>query len=125
MDEVPQIEVLESIMVDGLALSPSTNFGEKRIGEVMIPPTKLVTVDVERDGGGDWLVRKAGSVRRSGGLTTLGTRSRSAGRSLVVRRGDGGRFPMEHAEDVVHTRRGVVERHASRIGVVGGVGGSG
>jgi len=118
MDEVPQIEVLESIMADSLALSSSTDLSEKRIGEVTIPPAKLVTVDVKGDGGGDWLARKAGSPRRSGSLTTLGMRSGSAGRSLVVRRGDGGRFPMKHAEDVIHTRRRVVEGHV-RIGVVG------
>jgi len=53
MDEVPQIEVLESIMTDGLALSSSTNFSEKRLGEVTIPPVKLITVDVKGDGGGD------------------------------------------------------------------------
>jgi len=92
MDEVPQIEVLESIMADGLALSSSTDLSEKRIGEIMIPPAELVSVDVEGDGGGNWLTREAGSTRRSGSLTTLGTRSWSAGRSLVVRRGDGGQF---------------------------------
>jgi len=118
MDEVPQIEVLEPIMADGLALSSSTDLSEKRIGEITIPPAELVSVDVERDGGGDWLAREAGSTRRSGSLTTPRTRSGSAGWSLVVRRGDGGRFPMKHAEDVVHTRRGVVEGHV-RIGVVG------
>jgi len=104
MDEVPQIEVLESIMTDSLALSPSTNFSEKRIGEVIIPPAKLVTVNIKGDGGGDWLAREAGSTRRSGSLTTLGTRSWSMGQSLVVRRRDSGGLPMEHAEDVVHTR---------------------
>jgi len=65
VDKVPQIEVLESVVADGLALSLSTNFSEKRIGEVTIPPAKLVTVDVEGDGGGNWLARKAGSARRS------------------------------------------------------------
>jgi len=79
MDEVPQIEVLEPIMADGLALSSSTDLSEKRIGEITIPPAELVSVDVERDGGGDWLVREAGSTRRSGSLTTPGTRSGSAG----------------------------------------------
>jgi len=53
MDEVPQIEVLESIMADSLALSSSTDLSEKRIREVMIPPAKLVTVDVEGDSGSD------------------------------------------------------------------------
>jgi len=118
MEEVPQIEVLESIMADGLALSSSTDLSEKRIREITIPPAKLVTVNIEGDGGGDWLARKAGSARRSGSLTTLGTRSGSVGRSLVVRRGDGGRFPMKHAEDVVHTRRGVIERHVDMLWVV-------
>jgi len=118
MDKVPQIEVLESIMADSLALSLSTDLSEKRIREVTIPPAKLVTVDIEGDGGGDCLTREAGSTGRSGSLTTFGTRSWSTGRSLVVRRGDGGRFPMKHAEDVVHTGRRVIERHAG-IGVVG------
>jgi len=118
MDEVPQIEVLEPIMADGFALSSSADLSKKRIREITIPPTKLVTVDVEGDGGGDWLARKAGSTRRSGSLTTLRTRSGNAGQSLVVRRGDGGRFPMKYAKDVIHTRRRVVEGHV-RIGVVG------
>jgi len=118
MDEVPQIEVLESIMADSLALSSSTDLSEKRIRELTIPPAKLVAVDVEGDSGGDWLTRETRSARRSGSLTTLGTRSGSAGQSLVVRRGDGGRFPMEHAEDIVHMRRRTVEGH-DRIGVVG------
>jgi len=124
MDEVPQIEVLKSIMTDGLALSLSTNFSKKRIGEVTIPPAKLITVDVKEDGGGDWLGREAGSTRRSGSLTTLGTRSWSTGWSLVVRRRNGGGLPTEHAKDVVHMRRRIVEGH-DRIGVVGSVGGSG
>ena len=49
----PQIEALESIMADGLALSLSTDLSEKRIREVTIPPAKLVTGDVDGDGGGD------------------------------------------------------------------------
>jgi len=118
MDKVPQIEVLEPIMADGLALSSSTDLSEKRIGEITIPPVELVSVDVERDGGGDWLAREARSTRWSGSLTTPGTRSGNAGRSLIVRRGDGGRFPMKHAEDVVHARGRVIERHVG-IGVVG------
>jgi len=118
MDEVPQIEVLESVMADGLALSSSTDLSKKRIGEVTIPPAKLVTVDVEGDSGGDRLTREAGSTRRSGSLMTLGTRSGSAGRSLAMRRGNGGGLPMEHAKDVVHMRRIIVEGH-DRIGVVG------
>ena len=121
MDEVPQIEVLESIMADSLALSSSTDLSEKRIGEVTIPPTELVTVDIEGDGGGNCLTREARSTRRFGSLMTPRTRSWSAGRSLVVRRGDGGRFPMDHTEDVVHTRGRVIEGH-SGIGVVGSVG---
>jgi len=105
-------------MANGLALSPSADFCEERVREEAISPAELVSVHVEGDGGGDWLTREAGSARRSGSLTALGTRSRSVGRSLVVRRGDGGRFPMKHAEDVIHTRRRVVEGHV-RIGVVG------
>jgi len=118
VDKVPQIEVLEFIMADGLALSSSTDLSEKRIREVTIPPAKLVAIDVEGDSGGDCLTREAGSTGRFGSLTTPRTRSGSAGRSLVVRRGDGGGFPMDHAEDVVHTRRRVVEGH-DKIGVVG------
>jgi len=105
-------------MVNGLALSLSADFCKERVREEAISPAELVSVDVKGDGGGDWLARKAGSARRSGSLTTLGTRSGSAGQSLVVRRGDGGGFPMKHAEDVVHTRGRIVKRHA-RIGVVG------
>jgi len=79
MDEVPQIEALESIVADGLALSLTTDLSKERIGEVTIPPAKLITVDVEGDSGDDWLAREAGSTRRSGSLTTLGTRGGSAG----------------------------------------------
>jgi len=125
MDEVPQIEVLEPIMADSLALSSSTNLSEKRIREITIPPAELVSIDVERDGGGDCLTREAGSRRRFGSLTTPGMRSGSAGRSLVVRRRDGGGFPMDHAEDVVHTGRRVIERHADWLVWLVGVGGSG
>ena len=124
VDEVPQIEVLELIMADGLALSSSTDLSKKRIREATIPPAKLVTIDIEGDGGGDWLTREAGSTRWFGSLTTPRMRGRSMGRSLVVRRGDGGRLPMNHAKDVVHTRGRVIEGH-SGIGVVGSVGGSG
>jgi len=53
VNEVPQIEVLESVVADGLALSPPTNLGEKRVGKITIPPAELVSVDVERDGGSD------------------------------------------------------------------------
>jgi len=118
MDEVPQIEVLEPIVADGLALSLSTNLSKKRIREEAIPPAKLIAVDIESNGGGNCLTREARSTRRSGSLTTLGTRSGSAGRSLAMRRGNGGGLPMEHAEDVVHMRRRIVEGH-DRIGVVG------
>jgi len=90
VDEVPQIEVLEPIMADGLTLGPSTNLSKKRVGEITIPPTELVSVDIEGDDGGDWLAREAGGMRRFGGLMTPRTRSGSAGRSLVVRRRDGG-----------------------------------
>jgi len=124
MDEVPQIEVLKPITTDGLTLGSSTDFSEKRIGEITIPPTELVTIVVEGDGGGDCLTGEAGSTRRFGSLMTPRTRSGSTGRSLVVRRGDGGRFPMNHAEDVVYTGGRVIEGH-SGIGVVGSVGGSG
>jgi len=124
MNEVPQIEVLKPIMVNSLALSLSADFCKERVGEVTIPPAELITVDIEGDGGGDWLGRKAGSPRRSGSLTTPRARSGSAGRSLVVRRGDGGRFPMNHTEDVVHTRGRVIKGH-SGIGVVDSVSGSG
>ena len=99
-------------MANGLALSPSADFCEERVKEEMISPAELVSVDVESDGGSDWLTREAGSTRWFGSLTTLGARSRSTGRSLVMRRRDGGGFPMDHAEDVVHTRRTVVEGHA-------------
>ena len=124
MDEAPQIEVLEPIMADSLALSLSTDLSEKRIREVAISPAKLVAVDVEGNGGGNCLTRETGSMRRFGSLTTPRTRSRSTGRSLIMGRGDGGRLPMNHAEDVVHTRGRVIEGHAG-IGVVGSVGGSG
>jgi len=90
VDEVPQIEVLEPIMVDGLTLGPSTNLSEKRIREITIPPTELVSIDVEGDDGSDYLTREARSTRRSGSLMAPRTRSWSAGWSLVVRRGDGG-----------------------------------
>jgi len=65
MDKVPQIEVLEPIMADSLALGSSTDLSEKRIGEIMIPPAELVSIDVKGDGGGDCLTREAGGT---GGL---------------------------------------------------------
>jgi len=77
MDKVPQIEVLESIMANGLALSPSADLSKKRIREEAISPVKLVAVDVEGDGGSDYLTRGAGSARRFGSLTTPRTRSGS------------------------------------------------
>jgi len=125
MNKVPQIEVLEPIMTNGLALGSSTDFGEKRVGEITIPPTELVSIDIEGDDGSDCLTREARGMRRSGSLMALRTRSWSAGRSLVVRRGDGGRFPMDHAEDVVHTGRRVIKRHADWLVRLVGVGGSG
>jgi len=124
MDEVPQIEVLEPIVANGLALSPSTDLSKKRIRKEAIPPVKLVAINIKGDVGGDCLTREAGSTRWFGSLTTPRMRGGSTGRSLVVRRGDGGGFPMNHAKDVVHTRRRVIEGHAG-IGVVGSVGGSG
>jgi len=109
-------------MANGLALSPSADFCEERVREEAISPAELVSVDLEGDGGGDWLMRETGSARRSGSLTTLGTRSGSAGRSLAMRRGNGGGLPMEHAEDVVHMRRRIVEGH-DKIGVRADLGG--
>ena len=61
-------------------------------------------------------MRETGSMRRFGSLTTPRTRSGSAGRSLVMGRGDGGRLPMNHTEDVVHTGGRVIEGHASSCG---------
>jgi len=111
-------------MANGLALSLSTDFCKKRVREEVISPAELVSIDVEGDGGSDWLTREARSTRRLGSLTIPRMRSGSAGQSLIVRRRDGGGFPMKHAEDVVHMRRRIVEGH-DRIGVVGSVGGSG
>ena len=111
MDEVPQIEVLEPIVADGLALSSSANLSKKRIREEAISPTELVAVDIEGNGRGDWLTRKAGSRRRFWSLTTPRTRSGSMGQSLVMRRRDGGGFPMNHAEVVVHTVRADLGGH--------------
>jgi len=79
MDEVPQIEVLEPIVADGLALSSSTNLSEKRIREVAIPPAKLIAVDVEGNGGGNCLTREARGARRFQSLTTPRMRSGSTG----------------------------------------------
>ena len=88
------------------------------VREEAISPAELISIDIEGDGGGDRLTREAGSTRRFGSLTTPRTRGGSVGRSLVVRRGDGGRFPMNHAEDVVHTGRRVFKGHASVLWVV-------
>jgi len=104
--------------MNGLALSPSADFCEKRVREEAISPVELVSVDVEGNGGGDWLTREAGSMRWFRSLTTPRTGSRSVGRSLAMRRGNGGGLPMEHTEDVVHMRGRIVEGH-NRIGVVG------
>jgi len=125
MDEVPQIEVLKPIMADSLALGSSADLSEERIREITIPPAKLVSVDVEGDSGGDCLTREAGGTGRFGSLMTPRTRSGSTGRSLIVRRRDGGGFPMDHAKDIVHTRRRVVERHDDWLVWLVGVGGSG
>ena len=95
MNEVLQIEVLEPIVADGLALSSSTDLSKKRIREEAISPAKLVTVDVEGDGGGDYLTREAGSTRRFGSLTTPRTRSGSTGQSLIMGRGGWWKTPHE------------------------------
>jgi len=118
MNKVPQIEILEPIVANGLALSSSTDLSKKRIREEAISPAKLVAVNVKGNGGGNCLTREAGSTRRFGSLTTPRMRSGSMGRSLVMGRGDGGRLPMDHAEDIVHTRRRVIEGHASLLRVV-------
>jgi len=118
MNKVLQIEVFESIVANSLTLSLSTDLSKKGIREEAISPAELVAVDVEGDGGGDCLTREAGGTRWFGSLTTLRTRSRSVGRSLVVGRGDGGGLPMDHAKDVVHTGRRVIEGHASLLWVV-------
>jgi len=118
MNKVSQIEILEPIVANGLALSLSTDLSKERIREEAISPAKLVAIDVEGDGRGDWLTREAGSIRRFGSLMTPRMRSGSAGRSLVMGRGDGGGLPMNHAEDIVHTGRRVIEGHASLLRVV-------
>jgi len=72
-------------MANGLTLSLSADFCEERVREEAISPAELVSVDVEGDGGGDWLMRETGSARWSGSLMTLGTRSGSmSGRTSVV-----------------------------------------
>ena len=118
MNKVLQIEVFESIVANGLALSLSTDLSEKGIREEANSPGKLIAVDVEGDGGGDCLTREAGGTRRFGSLTTPRTRSGSTGRSLVMGRGDSGGLAMDHAEDVVHTGRIIVEGHTSVLWVV-------
>jgi len=84
VNKVLQIEVFESIVVNGLALSPSTDLSKKGIREEAISPAKLIAVDVGGNGGGDCLTREARSTRWFGSLTTPRTRSGSTGRSLVV-----------------------------------------
>jgi len=118
MNKVVQIEILEPVMVNGLALSSSTDLSKERIREEAISPAKLVAVDVEGDGRGDWLTREAGSMRWFRSLTTPRMRSGSAGRSLVMGKGDGGGLPINHAEDVVHTGRRVIKGHANLLWVV-------
>jgi len=66
-------------MVNGLALSPFADLGEKRVREEVVSPVKLIVIDIEGDGGGDWLTREARSARRFGSLMTPRTRSRGAG----------------------------------------------
>ena len=104
-----------TIMANGLSLSPSTDFSKERVREEVISPVELVAIDVEGDGGSNCLSREAGGMRWFGSLMTPRTRSRSMGRSLVMGRGDGGGLAMDHAEDVVHTGRRVVEGHASLL----------
>ena len=95
-------------MTNGLALSPFADFGKRGVREKAVSPAKLVIVDIEGDGRGDRLMREARGARWFGSLTTPRTRSGCTGQSLVVRRGDSGGLAMDHAEDVVHTRRRVV-----------------
>jgi len=75
MNEVPKIEILKPIMANGLALSLFANFGEERVRGETVPPAKLVVVDIESDGGGDWLTREAGGAGWFRSLTTLRTLS--------------------------------------------------
>jgi len=79
MNEVLKIEVLKPIMVNGLALSPFAHFGEERVRKEAVSPAKLVVIDVELDGGGDWLSRETGGVRWFRSLTTPRMRSGSTG----------------------------------------------
>jgi len=79
MNKVTQIEILEPVMANGLALSSSTDLSKERIREEAISPAKLVAVDVEGDGRGDWLTREARSMRWFRSLTTPRMRSGSAG----------------------------------------------
>jgi len=76
-------------MTNGLALSPFADFGKRGVREKVLPPAKLVAINVEGDGGGDWLMREVRGTRQFRSLTTPRTRSGSAGQSLVVGRGDG------------------------------------
>ena len=115
MNKVPKIKILEPSMANGLALSPFADFGKERVREEAVSPAKLVVVDIEGNGGGDWLTREARGAGQFRSLTTPRTRSGSAGQSFVVRKGDGGRLTMDHAKDVVHARRRIVEGHASML----------
>jgi len=66
-------------MTNGLALSPFADFSKRGVREKVLSPAKLIVIDVEGDGGGDWLMREAGGARRFGSLTTLRMRSGSMG----------------------------------------------
>ena len=105
-------------MTNGLALSLFADFGKRRIREKVFSPAELVAIDIEGDGGGDWLTREARGARQFGSLMTPRTRSGSTGRSLVVGRRDGRGLAMDRAEDIVHTRRKRVKGHASMLWVV-------
>ena len=69
----------DTIMTNGLALSPFADFGKRRIREKVFSPAELVVIDIEGDSRGDWLTREARGARWFGSLTTPRTRSRSAG----------------------------------------------
>jgi len=101
-------------MANGLALSPSADFCEERVREEVISPAELVSVDVEGDSGGDWLMREAGSTRWFRSLTTPRTRSGGVGQSLTMRKGNGGRFAIDHVEGVIETGS-IAEGHAYSI----------
>jgi len=46
-------------MTNGLALSPFTDFSKRGVREKAVCPAKLVVIDIESNGGGDWLTREA------------------------------------------------------------------